>query len=114
MRQTEQMLRANPVHNPSRAALAPALVIDVNTAVAVKRIQFAGHKHLSLDTLQQLARPYEGRTLDGNDLHHLTYAVTQAYREAGWVVQAYVPRQPLQTGDLLIQIIESVPPSSKP
>lgn len=114
MRQTEQMLRANPANTPRREALPPPLVIDASTSVAVKRIQFAGYKFLSLDKLQQVATPFEGRTLDANDLQHLTYAVSQAYREVGWVVQAYVPRQPLESGDLRVQIIESVPPSSKP
>lgn len=114
MRQTEQMLRAHPTATPRREALPPAMVIDASTAIAVKRIQFAGYKFLSLDKLQQVATPFEGRTLDANDLQHLTYAVSQAYREVGWVVQAYVPRQPLESGDLRVQIIESVPPSSKP
>jgi hemolysin activation/secretion protein len=90
------------------------MTLDANTVVAVKRIQFAGHKHLSLAQLRQIATPYEGRTLSGQDLQHLTYAVSEAYRQVGWVVQAYVPRQNLQTGDLLVQIIETVPPSSAP
>ena len=114
MRQTEQMLRSNPVNTPRREALPPAMAIDASTSVVVKRIQFAGYKYLSLETLRQLARPYEGRTLDGSDLQHLTYAISEAYRQTGWVVQVYVPRQNLQTGDLQIQIIETVPPSSTP
>jgi hemolysin activation/secretion protein len=114
MRQTEQMLRSNPANTPRREALPPAMAIDASTSVVVKRIQFAGYKYLSLDTLRQLARPYEGRTLGGSDLQHLTYAISEAYRQTGWVVQVYVPRQNLQTGDLQIQIIETVPPSSSP
>jgi hemolysin activation/secretion protein len=114
MRQTEQMLRSNPANTPRREALPPAMAIDASTSVVVKRIQFAGYKYLSLDTLRQLARPYEGRTLGGSDLQHLTYAISEAYRQTGWVVQVYIPRQNLQTGDLQIQIIETVPPSSSP
>ena len=114
MRQTEQMLRSNPANTPRREALPPAMAIDASTSVVVKRIQFAGYKYLSVDTLRQLARPYEGRTLDRTDLQHLTYAISEAYRQTGWVVQVYVPRQNLQTGDLQIQIIETVPPSSTP
>ncbi len=114
MRQTEQMLRSNPANTPRREALPPAMTIDASTSVVVKRIQFAGYKYLNLDTLRQLARPYEGRTLNGSDLQQLTYAISEAYRQTGWVVQVYVPRQNLQTGDLQVQIIETVPPSSSP
>lgn len=114
MRQTEQMFRQNPVQTPRREALPPAMVIDGSTSVAVKRIQFTGYKQLSLEKLRQVSSPYEGRTLDGNDLQHLTYAISEAYRQIGWLVQVYVPRQNLQSGDLVIQIIESVPPSSTP
>lgn len=114
MRQTEQMLRSNPANTPRREALPPAMTIDASTSVVVKRIQFAGYKYLNLDTLRLLARPYEGRTLNGSDLQQLTYAISEAYRQTGWVVQVYVPRQNLQTGDLQVQIIETVPPSSSP
>jgi hemolysin activation/secretion protein len=114
MRQNEQMFRPNPANTPRREALAPPMTLDASTAVAVKRIQFAGNKHLSLAQLRQVANPYEGRTLSAQDLQHLTYAVSEAYRQVGWVVQAYVPRQNLHTGDLLVQIVETVPPSSAP
>jgi hemolysin activation/secretion protein len=114
MRQNEQMLRPNLANTPRKEALPPPLVIDANTSVAVKRIQLKGYAHLSLETLRQVTAPFEGRTLGSNDLQHLTYAISEAYRQVGWLVQVYVPRQPLQSGDLVVQIIESVPPSSTP
>lgn len=111
MRQTEQMLRPNTANKPQREALAPPMVITETTQIEVKRIKFLGNRHLISDQLQTLAAPFENRTLGATDLMHLTHAVSEAYRQTGWVVNVYVPRQRLSGGDLTLQVIETLPPS---
>jgi hemolysin activation/secretion protein len=90
------------------------MTIAENTVIEVKRIQFAGNQHLRTDQLQTLAAPFENRRLGATDLMHLTHAVTEAYRQTGWVVNVYVPRQRLSGGDLTLQVIETVPPTRTP
>jgi hemolysin activation/secretion protein len=114
MRQTEQLMRPNPAHGVRREAMPPAMTIAENTVIEVKRIQFAGNQHLRTDQLQTLAAPFENRRLGATDLMHLTHAVTEAYRQTGWVVNVYVPRQRLSGGDLTLQVIETVPPTRAP
>ena len=114
MRQTEQMLRPSGAQLPRRESLPPAMPINETTALEVKRIKFVGNKHLATEQLQAVAAPFENRTLRQNDLLHLTHALTEAYRQTGWVVNAYVPRQSLASGDLTLQVIETVPPANTP
>jgi len=114
MRQTEQMLRPNPMNAPRRDLLPPAMPISDSTVLEVKRIKFLGNKHLSTEQLQAVAMPFENRTLRQSDLLHLSHAVSEAYRQTGWVVNAYVPKQSLASGDLTLQVIETVPPSNAP
>jgi hemolysin activation/secretion protein len=114
MRQTEQMLRPSMGTSPRREALPPAMSINDTTVIEVKRIKFVGNKYLTADQLQTVVAPYEYRTLRQGDLMQLTHAVSEAYRQIGWVVNAYVPRQSLAHGDLTLQVIETVPPTTTP
>lgn len=113
MRQTEQTLKFEQMQRNAqrRESLAPAMVLSETTQVTVTRIKFAGVKRLSEAQLQSVVQPYVGRTLNQHDLQHLTDAISQAYRDAGWLVQAYIPRQDLASPELLVQVIESIPPS---
>ena len=114
MRQTEQMMRPSMGTSSRREALPPAMAISDITVIEVKRINFLGNKHLSTDQLQTVAAAFENRTLRQGDLMQLTHAVSQAYRQTGWVVNVYVPRQSLAKGDLTLQVIETVPPTTTP
>jgi hemolysin activation/secretion protein len=114
MRQTEQMMRPSMVNTPRRESLPPAMTINDSTAIEVKRIKFVGNKHLSTEQLQGVAAPFENRTLRQGELLQLSHALTEAYRQTGWVVNVYVPRQSLANGDLTLQIIETVPPTTTP
>jgi hemolysin activation/secretion protein len=79
--------------------------------VTAQRFQFMGNQLLTTGQLQAVALPFANRPLKQQDLQQLTYAVSQAYRQAGWLVQAYIPRQPLTGVVLTLQVIESIPPS---
>lgn len=113
MRQTEQMLKqkAQPLSVPRREPLPPAMVINEGTEVTVFRFKFNGNQRLSADQLQSVVTPFAQRPLHALELQHLTDAVSEAYRQTGWLVQAYIPRQDLSTGELTVQVIESIPPN---
>jgi hemolysin activation/secretion protein len=113
MRQSEQMFKQSQQQRiqPPRASLPPEMAVDETTVVTAQRFQFMGNQLLTTGQLQAVALPFANRPLKQQDLQQLTYAVSQAYRQAGWLVQAYIPRQPLTGVVLTLQVIESIPPS---
>ena len=113
MRQTEQMMRQNQMQQAAqkRELLPPSAVINETTVVQVERFKFSGNKILSADQLQLVAVAYVNRPLKQHDLQHLLDAISAAYRQTGWLVQAYIPRQDLAATEITVQVIESIPPS---
>jgi hemolysin activation/secretion protein len=87
------------------------MAINEATRVTVQRFKFNGNKILSTDQLQAVAAPFANRALNQHDLQQLTYAISEAYRQTGWLVQAYIPRQDLQNNEMTLQVIESIPPN---
>ena len=116
MRQTEQMLRQNQMqlNAQRREALPPSMVFDDSTIITVKHFKFVGNKLLSADQLHAVTAPFVNRPLKPHDLQQLTDAVSEAYRQIGWVVRAYIPRQDLSGDDVTLQVIETIPPSTSP
>lgn len=113
MRQIEQNTRQSQMQQAAqkRESLPPAAVFGETTVVTVERFKFNGNKLFSTDQLQLVAAPFANRPLNQHDLQQLTHAVSEAYRQTGWLVQAYIPRQNLAGPELTVQVIESIPPS---
>ena len=113
MRQNEQMFRQDQMQRsqPKREALPPAMALNDTTLVTVQRFKFNGNKILTTDQLQAVAAPFANRALNAHDLQQLTYAISEAYRQTGWLVQAYIPRQDLSSNEMTLQVIESIPPN---
>lgn len=116
MRQNELNSRNNQLQQAAqrRHLLPPPLVMNDATSIQVQRIDFNGNRRLSTERLQELTLPYLRRPLSQHDLEQLTHAVTEAYRQEGWLVQAYIPKQPLGSDALVLQLIESIPPTKSP
>ncbi len=116
MRQTEQMLNQNQLQRNTqrREALPPSMVFADSAMVTVKHFKFVGNKLLSADQLHAVTAPFANRPLTPHDLQQLTDAVSEAYRQIGWVVRAYIPRQDLTDADMTVQVIETIPPSTVP
>lgn len=112
MKQTEQNIRYSEMQRNARMreALPPEAEFTEQTAVEVRRFKFNGYSRLSEDRLQRAVSSFKNRPLNQRDLQHVTEAVTEAYRENGWLVEAYIPRQDLSARELTIQVIESIPP----
>lgn len=113
MRQNEQMFKQSQSQRlqPQRASLPSEMVINETTVINAQRFKFNGNQLLSEGQLTAVTQPFVNRPLKALDLQQLTHAVSEAYREAGWLVQAYIPRQSLTGEELTLQVIESIPPS---
>ncbi len=116
MRQTEQMLRQDQMQRNAqmRPPLPPELVLNDATLVTVQRFKFNGNQRLTTDQLAALTAPFANRPLNQHDLQQLTHTVSEAYRQIGWLVQAYIPRQDFKNAEMTLQIIESIPPNRSP
>jgi hemolysin activation/secretion protein len=113
LRQIEQNTRQSQMQLnwQKRDALPPAMVIHADTLIRVQRFKFSGNKILPEEQLQAVAAPFADRSLNSTDLQQLTRAISEAYHQTGWLVQAYIPRQALNPQELTIQVIETIPPS---
>ncbi len=114
MRQTEQNIRQSQQLQQAaqkRDALPPQAVLPEGTVVIAERFKFMGNQRLSTQQLQAVVVPFANRPLKPVDLQHLTDAISQEYRKAGWLVQAYLPHQNLAGSELVIQVIERIPPN---
>lgn len=77
-------------------------------SVTVKEFRFAGNTLLSAEQLAPAVAPYLNRPLGMTELRKAAAAVAEAYRQAGWIVRAYLPQQEILDGIVTIQIVEAV------
>ncbi len=78
------------------------------TTVKVRAFAFTGNRLLDEAALAAVVAPWVGRTVDLNELRRATTAVAEAYRARGWVVRAYLPRQDVTEGRIVIHVVEAV------
>ncbi len=76
--------------------------------VTVKQFRFTGNTLLTAEQLAPVIAHYLNRPLDYAQLQAAAAAVAEAYRAAGWVVNAYLPQQDINGGIVTIQVIEAV------
>jgi hemolysin activation/secretion protein len=77
------------------------------TTVTVTEFQFAGNTLLSGTELARSVESFRGHAITFMGLQDAAIAVANAYRKAGWVVRAYLPKQEITNGTVTIQIIEA-------
>lgn len=110
----QQIERAQEPRLPGRAdkSLAAPLPEEIRApagaTVDVKMFRFVGNTLLRDAVLAEVVTPWANRTLDFSELRKATAAVAKAYRAAGWVVRAYLPRQDITEGVITIQVVEAV------
>ena len=75
--------------------------------VEVQRFAFAGNQLIDSAQLEAVVAPYLHRPLPFRELQAAAAAVAAYYRQAGWVVQSYVPAQDLAEGVVTIQVLET-------
>ena len=76
--------------------------------ITVTRFNLVGNTLMTEAELQPVLAPWLNRRVDFNELQKAAAAVAAAYREAGWVVRAYLPQQEIEGGVVTIQIVEAV------
>lgn len=76
--------------------------------VEVRKIKFEGNSRLTTEQLEAFTKPYLGQRLDFQGLQSVADLVAQAYRESGWIVRAYLPRQEIADGSITISIVEAL------
>ncbi len=93
---------------PQKPVAPEAMKPAGGVAVTVREFRFAGNTLMTAEQLAPVVAGYLNRPLDFNQLQAAAAAVAEAYRAAGWVVIAYLPKQDIQNGIVTIQIIEAV------
>ncbi len=93
---------------PAQRAEPPTLQSIATTTVTVKEFRFAGNTLIASAQLASVVSGFLNRPLGFNDLQSVATAIAQAYRDAGWTVRTYLPRQDVTEGVITIQIVEAV------
>lgn len=76
--------------------------------LTVTSFRFVGNTRIGQEVLQQAVKPWLNRSVGFGELQNAAAAAAAAYRQAGWVVQAYLPKQEIEGGVVTIQIVEAV------
>jgi len=97
-----------PVSAPLPARQPLAQQPRVGGLVTLKQFRFTGNSKLSEQALNAALAQYLGQSLSFSQLESAVLDVSEAYREAGWVVRAFLPEQDVVDGIVLIQIVEAV------
>lgn len=110
LRQTEKGLSQNPFSISAPVRVQPTLraVQPGESTITVSRFEFAGNTTLTTEQLRPAVDTYLNRALSFAELQQAADAITAAYREAGWVVRAYLPKQSISQGVVTIQVTEAV------
>lgn len=103
--------RATPAPATSVVPAAPAASASPSQpgpTVVVTAFRFTGNTRLGDEALARAVAPFLQRPLDFNELQRAAVAAAEAYRESGWIVRAYLPRQDIKDGIVTIQIVEAI------
>ncbi|MDD5333791.1 MAG: ShlB/FhaC/HecB family hemolysin secretion/activation protein [Rhodoferax sp.] len=93
---------------PAKPAEPAAMRALAGVVVTVKSFRFSGNTLLTDAQLAPVVADYLNRPVDFAQLQAAAAAVANAYREAGWIVRAYLPAQDIKDNVVTIQIVESV------
>ena len=109
----QQIERERAIQMPKKIApdkpVTPAAMKPASgVIITVKQFRFAGNTLLSAEQLAPAVAGYVDRPLDFNQLQAAAAAVADTFRQAGWVVRAYLPAQDIQDGIVTIQVVEAV------
>ncbi len=101
-KQPELPPKSGPLFTP------PAVLESLGGAtVVVKEFRFGGNTRLTNAQLGAAVASFKGRPLNFAELQSAAMAVANAYRKAGWVVRAYLPKQDVTGGIVTIQVVEA-------
>ena len=93
---------------PEKLPLPPAMASVPGFLLSVKAFRFVGNTLLSSAQLELVLDSWLDRPVGFGELQEAAAAVAKSYREAGWVVRAYLPQQDISDDVVTIQIVEAV------
>lgn len=93
---------------PLRPLEPESLKAPDGLTVTVKEFRFVGNTLLSAEQLASALASYLDHPVGMIELRQAAAAVAETYRQAGWTVRAYLPRQEIASGIVTIQIVEAV------
>ena len=73
----------------------------------VKHFVFVGNSKVPSDELQPLVADFVGKPITFDDLKRITDAITEYYRDHGWLARVILPQQDITEGSVTIRIIEA-------
>ncbi len=92
---------------PERTATPEPMQPKAGVSITVKQFRFAGNTLLSAAQLSPPLAGYLNRPLSFTQLEEAAAEVAAAYRKAGWLVRAFLPKQDVTDGVLTIHIVEA-------
>jgi hemolysin activation/secretion protein len=96
-----------PAARPQSTPLPPEIKPTEGTTITVKAFRLVGNNLLSSEQLAPALATFVGQALDFAGLQRTADAVAAAYRQAGWIVRAYLPEQDISEGTISLQVIEA-------
>ncbi len=90
---------------PAPGSASPAS--PAGTRVTVHSYQFAGNTRLDDTTLHAAVLPWQDRPITLAELRQAAEAVTQRYRQDGWIVHTELPPQDVSSGRVTLRIVEA-------
>ena len=108
LRQIEQDQRRElpPESEPQIAEPTP-MDSSGGATITVEQYRFVGNTLLSDTELAKVVEPYADRPAGFAELQAAAMAVAEAYRDAGWVVRAFLPQQDVTDGTVTVEVVEA-------
>ncbi len=75
--------------------------------VTVTKFNILGNSLLSEVQIDEAVKPFLGKSLTFDDLQKVVQILIEQYRQSGWVVRAYLPKQEVGNGEIVIQVVEA-------
>lgn len=116
MQQNEQSIKPHlpSTDNLRLLSLPPPMTLPEQFGMTVRRVYFLGNSRISKSQLYPAVQPFLNRPLVAADIDKMKAAVTNFYRQMGWIVEVYLPQQALDQNELTLQVVEDLRHSGKP
>ena len=116
MQQNEQSIKPHLPNNDTLRLLSlpPPMTLPEQFGMTVRRVYFLGNSRISKSQLYPAVQPFLNRPLVAVDIDKMKVAVTNFYRQMGWIVEVYLPQQTLDQNELTLQVVEDLRHSGKP
>ena len=76
-------------------------------SVTVTKFNVLGNTLLSEVQIDEVLNPYLSKSLTFDDLQKVVQLLIEQYKQSGWVVRAYLPKQEVGNGEIVIQVVEA-------